>query len=103
MRRRNSRKSNAPQAQSPTTIARDTEDDAMTPDPVSAPVAASVPWSVEQLHALGPVTGPNHRTSVPIVRSKATSPGDQVDGSIRPTEISFVSEGMESWIGRDSR
>jgi hypothetical protein len=26
-------------------------------------------WSVEQLNALGPVTGPSHRTFVPIVRS----------------------------------
>jgi hypothetical protein len=32
-------------------------------------VTATVPWSVEQLNALGPVTGPSHRTFVPIVRS----------------------------------
>ena len=29
----------------------------------------SVPWSVEQLRSFGPVTGPGHRTFVPIVRS----------------------------------
>lgn len=29
----------------------------------------SVSWTVEQLNALGPVTGPSHRTFVPIVRS----------------------------------
>jgi len=32
-------------------------------------VTAAAPWSVEQLNALGPLTGPSHRTMVPIVRS----------------------------------
>ena len=49
------------------------------PDPSRVMVAglgdvdetAPLPWSVEQLHALGPVTGIGHRTFVPIVRSAA--------------------------------
>jgi hypothetical protein len=32
-------------------------------------VTPPVLWSVEQLNALSPVTGPSHRTFVPIVRS----------------------------------
>jgi hypothetical protein len=38
--------------------------------------ATAVTWSVDQLNALGPVTGPGHRTSVPIVR------GTMMDGSL---------------------
>ena len=34
-----------------------------------ADMTPPVPWSVEQLNALGPATGPSHRTFVPIVRS----------------------------------
>lgn len=33
---------------------------------------APVLWSVEQLNALEPMTGPSHRTWVPIVRSSAS-------------------------------
>ena len=99
MRLRNSRKSNPSPEPQPATIAGDADVDVKATDPVS--VAAPAPWRVEQLHALGPVTGPNHRTAVPIVR-RDTSPGDHVDVVPPRTEISFVSEGMESWIGRDS-
>jgi hypothetical protein len=101
MRLRNSRKSNPSPEPQLATIAGDADVDVKATDPVSAPIAAPAPWRVEQLHALGPVTGPNHRTAVPIVR-RDTSPGDHVDVVPSRTEISFVSEGMESWIGRDS-
>jgi hypothetical protein len=47
---------------------------------------AQVPWSVEQLNALGPVTGPSHRTFVPIVRATLadTSHGDLTDSGAPP-------------------
>jgi hypothetical protein len=50
------------------------------------------------------VTGPSHRTSVPIVRStvKDNARGDLVDTSLAPSELSFISEGLESWKGRGS-
>jgi hypothetical protein len=85
-------------------IAGDADVDAKSSDPASVPVTAPVPWSVEQLHALGPVTGPNHRTSVPIVRStmKDGSVANHSDATLPRTELSFISEGMESWTGRDS-
>ena len=43
----------------------------------------SVSWTVEQLNALGPVTGPSHRTFVPIVRSTMPniSLGDPTEAS----------------------
>jgi hypothetical protein len=45
---------------------------------VEVDVPPPVPWTIDQLNALGPVTGPNHRTFVPIVRSALldTSLGD---------------------------
>jgi hypothetical protein len=44
----------------------------------------NVTWTVEQLNALGPVTGPSHRTFVPIVRSTVPniSLGDPMDTSV---------------------
>jgi hypothetical protein len=101
VRLRNARKSNPSPEPHLATIAGDSDVDVKAPDAVSASIVAPAPWRVEQLHALGPVTGPNHRTAVPIVR-RDTSPGDHVDVVPPRTEISFVSEGMESWIGRDS-
>src|ERR1700722_2471737 len=71
--------------------------------PVPAP-GSDGPWSVAQLHALGPVTGPNHRTSVPIVRgtAKDNSTGDVTESSLPQTELTFIAEGVEGWTGRDS-
>jgi hypothetical protein len=47
---------------------------------------APAPWKVDQLHALGPMTGPSHRTFVPIVRStsKDGSPRSLTDTSLPP-------------------
>ena len=44
----------------------------------------NVTWTVEQLNALGPVTGPSHRTFVPIVRSAVPNIllGDPMDTSV---------------------
>jgi len=63
-----------------------------------------IPWSVEQLHALGPITGPSHRTYVPIVRSTArdNSLGELAESALPPTQLSFISEQLESFKGRDS-
>jgi hypothetical protein len=98
MRLRSKRKTNFAFEQPPTTIAETAEVDAKAPD------HAPVPWRVEQLQALGPVTGPSHRTSVPIVRSsvKDTSPASPSASTLPPTQLSFVSEGLESWKGSDS-
>ena len=38
-------------------------------DAVMSPI---VRWTVDQLHALGPATGPGHRSFVPIVRSTSS-------------------------------
>jgi hypothetical protein len=74
MRRRSKRKARSEPVPSILTFASDGEVD------VSTPVA----WSVEQLNALGPVTGPSHRTFVPIVRSTLS------DNSLgEPTDSSF--------------
>jgi len=59
MRLRNRREARSQTEPSNFTIAGDGEVDSSTP----------VTWSVDQLNALGPVTGPSHRTFVPIVRS----------------------------------
>lgn len=40
----------------------------MVVDDVDVDFTPPVPWTIEQLNALGPVTGPSHRTFVPIVR-----------------------------------
>ena len=40
-----------------------------TAESVAVDIAPLIPWSVEQLNALRPLTGPSHRTFVPIVRS----------------------------------
>lgn len=37
-------------------------------DVAEVEVTTPVPWNVDQLNALGPLIGPGHRTSVPIVR-----------------------------------
>lgn len=58
MRLRAKRKVNPPETSPPTVMGLD--DVVVTPP---------VLWSVEQLNALSPVTGPSHRTFVPIVRS----------------------------------
>jgi hypothetical protein len=59
MRLRNRRKSTVPSEPAEPTAVGGSDID----------VTATAPWSVEQLNALGPVTGPSHRTFVPIVRS----------------------------------
>ena len=59
MRLRNKRKLTVPSEQVQFTAAGSADTD----------VTAAAPWSVEQLSALGPLTGPSHRTMVPIVRS----------------------------------
>jgi len=59
MRRRNRRKW-TPQSES-LYAAMITSDEAGASRPV--------PWNVEQLTAMGPVTGPGHRSFVPIVRT----------------------------------
>jgi hypothetical protein len=47
-----------------------------------------VPWSVDQLNALRPVTGPSHRTFVPIVRSLPdTSLGVHSDSSAPGSQL----------------
>jgi hypothetical protein len=51
---------------------------AFVDDPVEVEATTPVSWSVEQLHSLGPVTGPGHRTFVPIVRS--TLRGGSLEG-----------------------
>jgi hypothetical protein len=73
MRLRNRREARSQTEPSNFTIAGDGEVDSSTP----------VTWSVDQLNALGPVTGPSHRTFVPIVRSTLidNSLGDQTDSS----------------------
>ena len=58
MRLRAKRRLNQPEPSQPLVVALD--DVVVTPP---------VLWSVEQLNALSPVTGPSHRTFVPIVRS----------------------------------
>lgn len=58
MRLRNRRKTSPPEQSQSTVVGHD--DDDVTP---------LVPWSIDQLNALGPVTGLSHRTFVPIVRS----------------------------------
>jgi hypothetical protein len=83
-----------------------------TPEP-SPPIAAEeveveteapLPWKVEQLQALGPVTGPSHRSYVPIIRSttKEDLLGDRSDSSLPQTQLSFISEINESFKGKDS-
>jgi hypothetical protein len=97
MRRRNKRKTSSVLEHSPTTIV-------VVAEVQEAPVPAALPWRVEQLHALGPVKGPSHRTSVPIVRSteKDNSLGDRAGASSSRSQLSFISEGLESLKGRDS-
>lgn len=58
MRLRNRRGVLPPEAPQPTVVGQ-----------VEVDAPPVVPWSVEQLNALGPVTGLSHRTFVPIVRS----------------------------------
>jgi len=58
MRLRAKRKLSSPEPSLPVVVGLD--DVVVTPP---------VLWSVEQLNALSPVTGPSHRTFVPIVRS----------------------------------
>jgi len=58
MRLRAKRRLNQPEPSQPLVVA---PDDVVVTPPVL--------WSVEQLNALSPVTGPSHRTFVPIVRS----------------------------------
>jgi hypothetical protein len=50
---------------------------------------APVLWSVEQLNALGPMTGPSHRTFVPIVRStlKDSPLGFPTDSTYPPSQL----------------
>lgn len=53
-----------------------------------ADVTTPVTWSVEDLNALGPMTGLNHRSFVPIVRSlRDSSPGDLPDASYPRTQL----------------
>jgi hypothetical protein len=50
---------------------------------------APVLWSVEQLNALGPMTGPSHRTFVPIVRGPLndSSLGFPTDSTNPPSQL----------------
>lgn len=58
---------------------------ALRPQPVSSHLMVTevdeveekttVTWSIDQLNSLGPVTGPGHRTFVPIVRSLSRDNG----------------------------
>ena len=50
---------------------------------------APVLWSIEQLNALGPMTGPSHRTFVPIVRStlKDSSLGFPTESPYPPSQL----------------
>jgi len=59
MRLRAKRKPRSQLAPPQQTVAQDSGVDSTSP----------VTWSVEQLNALGPLTGPGHRSVVPIVRS----------------------------------
>ena len=59
MRIRSRRKSRPPQGSSPLEAAGDGE----------IAMIAATSLSPEQLNALGPMTGPDHRTFVPIVRN----------------------------------
>jgi len=73
MRLRSKREARSHPERSQLTGAGDGEVDSTTP----------VTWSVEQLNALGPVTGPSHRTFVPIVHSTLRDNllGDPTDSS----------------------
>ncbi|MGB8196522.1 MAG: hypothetical protein WCF25_05915 [Acidimicrobiales bacterium] len=59
------------------------EVEALEPEP-SVPVRE--PWKIEQLHAMGPMTGPSHRTFVPIVRAQKEGVPTEVTGATIPTE-----------------
>ena len=71
MRLRNRRERDSPPEPTQSAVAVDNEVDSTLP----------VTWSVEQLNALGPMTGPSHRSFVPIVRSQVQdiSLGGQLD------------------------
>ena len=56
--------------------ARPESTDVSVDDVFEVEATTPVSWSIEQLHSLGPMTGPGHRTFVPIVRS--TMGGDSL-------------------------
>jgi hypothetical protein len=97
MRRRGNRLPGSPPEPSPPMAASDAVVEATSPVPASIP--GTTPWRVEQLQALGPVTGPSHRSSVPIVRStvKDNALVERAETSLPQTELTFISEGLESW------
>jgi hypothetical protein len=73
MRLRNRRKRRPEPESSHLAVAGSVEVDSLPP----------VTWSIEQLNSLGPMTGPSHRTFVPIVRSTMaeSSLGDPTESS----------------------